>query len=229
MKKILFLSFLIAIVSTESYSAPVNNTENNFNWYVTGRAELSLMNWTNKYSSDFPGADQGFNEDKYSFEPLFGANLAVGARFYDVWRTDLEIGYLGKYEDKDNSTEFSFAVPYILVNGYYDFYQGFYAGLGVGTAITIKTMDYEDFISGGRTKTSVYPMGAFMLGYSKNMGDNLFLDLRYRLSGFYAGSQTRYIQYINESEPNVVRDAFVENKIGFVLDNSFSIGLRYEF
>ena len=201
-------------------------------WYVGGRAELSFLNWTNKYSSDYSGTVEEYNSDKYSFEQMFGGNLSAGYRFLYFWRAELEAGILGQFTDKDNSTEFGLTVPYVMLNGYYDFTNNFYVGAGLGAAMPIKTLDYDNFIAGDRSKMSVSPMAGLMFGYAKELDDNLVLDIRYRLSGFYGGSQTRYFQEGTEVSPGVwedVRDVYVENKIGLVLDNSISIGLRYEF
>ena len=198
-------------------------------WYVGGRAELSFLNWTNKYSSDYPGTVEEYNSDKYSFEPVIGGNLSAGYRFLYFWRAELEAGILGQYTDTDNNVEFGLTVPYVMLNGYYDFANNFYVGAGLGAAMPIKRMDYENFIAGDRNKMSVSPMAGLMFGYAKELDYNLVLDIRYRLSGFYGGSQTRHFQYDTEDAPEVWKDAYVENKIGLVLDNSISIGLRYEF
>ena len=217
-------------VGTDAYKVTYDYTDKaKSGWYVGGRAELSFLNWTNKYSSDYPGAVEEYNSDKYSFEPVIGGNLSAGYRFLYFWRAELEAGVLGQYTDKDNSTEFSLTVPYVMLNGYYDFANNFYVGAGLGAAMPIKRMDYENFIAGDRNKMSVSPMAGLMFGFAKELDYNLVLDIRYRLSGFYGGSQTRHFQYDTEDAPEVWKDAYVENKIGLVLDNSISIGLRYEF
>ena len=217
-------------VGTDAYKVTYDYTDKaKAGWYVGGRAELSFLNWTNKYSSDYPGAVEEYNSDKYSFEPVIGGNLSAGYRFMYFWRAELEAGVLGQFTDKDNSTEFSLTVPYVMLNGYYDFANNFYVGAGLGAAMPIKRMDYENFIAGDRNKMSVSPMAGLMFGYAKELDYNLVLDIRYRLSGFYGGNQTRHFQYDTEDAPGVWKDAYVENKIGLVLDNSISIGLRYEF
>ncbi len=192
-------------------------------WYVGGRAELSLLNWTNKYDTDWPGAVGAFEEDKYSFEPVFGGSLFAGKRFAYFWRAELEAGYLGYFEDKDNIAEFSLSIPYMTANIYYDFINNLYVGAGVGVALPMTTLDGSFFKYEKRQDIAVAPMVALMLGYSYELDDNLVLDLRYRLSGM-TGITHRVDM---EEYSGTVR--YFENKIDFILDNSFSIGLRYEF
>ncbi len=197
-------------------------------WYVTGRAELSFLNWKNNYSSDYPLIEEEFNSDEYSFEPVFGGSLSIGRTFNYFWRAELEAGYIGQYTDKDAGFEFSMSVPYVMLNGYYDFINGIYVGVGVGAAMPITKLDGEVFISGDRTETGFSPMGSVMLGYTYKLDDNLVLDLRYRLSGFNGTDQIRNFQYVNDGDTTIY-EAYLENDIGFVLDNSISLGIRYEF
>lgn len=217
-------------VGTNGYKVTYDYTDKaKLGWYVGAHADLNFMSWTNKYNSDYPGINSDYDSDKYLLEPVFGGNISGGFRFKYFWRAELEAGYISQYTDKDNAVEFNLTVPYLMLNGYYDFTNNVYVGAGIGAAIPIKQIDYENFIGGERTKTSVSPMLGIMLGYSKPLDQNLVLDIRYRLSGFYGGSQTRHFEYDTEDAPGVWQEAYVENKIGLVLDNSISIGLRYEF
>ena len=59
-----------------------------------------------------------------------------------------------------------------------------------------------------------------MLGWSHKLDENLVMDLRYRLAGFSGTEHTRVFE---------MDGVAFTNDIGFVLDNSFSIGVRYEF
>lgn len=191
-------------------------------WYVGARAELSFLNWKNKYSSDMPGANEAFNSDKYSFEPVFGGALSVGYHFDYFWRGELEGGYLGRFSDTDNGFDFKLSVPYLMANGYYDFTNGLYVGAGLGVAMPTTTLDWANFESGDREKNGFSPMAGVMLGWSTQLDDNLVFDLRYRLAGFNGTKQTR-------SFPDGNTMYSLQNKIGLILDNSISFGLRYEF
>lgn len=196
-------------------------------WYVAARAELSFLNWKNEYSSSDPKIP-GFS-DKYSFKPVFGGSLAAGHTFGYFWRGEVEGGYMGYFDDKGDGAEFSLSVPYLMVNGYYDFTTGFYLGAGLGAAAPITKMDAYvvhnntgavlKMQGGDRTKTSVSPMAGLMAGYSHKLDDSLVLDLRYRLAMLSGGKHSRDLNNGYD----------FENKIGLILDNSISLGIRYEF
>ena len=62
-------------------------------------------------------------------------------------------------------------------------------------------------------------MGALMAGWSHHLDYNLVLDLRYRLAMFGGV----------EHERTLNNDYKFKNDIGMILDNSISVGLRYEF
>ena len=86
-------------------------------------------------------------------------------------------------------------------------------------------MDFAGFESGDRTERDVSLMGALMLGYTYELDYNLVLDLRYRLAGFNGTKQTRAF---NETYVGLA-GYDLEVDTGLILDNSFSIGIRYEF
>lgn len=198
-------------------------------WYMTARAEISFLNWKNKYSSDLlaVGADLSSNSDSYSFEPVFGGSLAAGRHFGYFWRGEVEAGYIGHFEDKDNVAEFSLQIPYVSANGYYDFLNGVYVGGGLGIAAPMTTLDIKgaNIWSDGtsRSKTSIAPMANIAVGYSTKLDDNLILDLRYRLAGM---TGTKHSIGIKDNTPTYGN---FENKIDMIWDNSISVGVRYEF
>ena len=192
-------------------------------WYGAVRAELSFLNWKNKYyvEGDYLG------DDKYSFEPLFAADLAFGKRINYFWRAEVEAGYITEFSDSDEGFEVKMSTPYIMANGYYDFDNGLYLGAGVGIAAPRTELIDDAFVSGNNPKWHVSPMLGLMAGYSYKLDDNIVLDLRYRLGGFYGGEQER--QWNSTVIPSELADKHLKNKMGLVLDNSISIGIRYEF
>lgn len=194
-------------------------------WYVGARAELGFWNWENKYSADddLTGLDNNYNSDKYSFEPVFGGSIFGGTRFAYFWRAELEAGYLGYFKDKDAAAEFTMQIPYVMLNGYYDFTNGLYLGAGVGVAMPITTIDMIWADGSDRTEYGVAPMAGVMLGYSYELDDNLVLDLRYRLAGM-TGVDQKIDMVDTDGAPH-----WFQNDIDFILDNSVSIGIRYEF
>ena len=193
-------------------------------WYATARAGISFLNWTNKYSFTDPA--QSKQEEDFSFEPVFDGSISVGRHFSYFWRGELELGYMGQYSDSGDGLDFDLSAPYLMANGYYDFTNGLYLGAGLGLAMPITHIDgasaYFVVTGGDRDKTSVSPMAGIMAGWTTKLDDNLVLDVRYRLAGF--GGSKQKINYVNSD------DSFTaENKIGLILDNSISVGLRYEF
>lgn len=193
-------------------------------WYGSVRAELNFLNWKNKYSTTGSPADLDSDHDDYSFEPVFGANIAFGKRINYFWRAEVEAGYITEFTDKDTGAEFSLSLPYMMANGYYDFSNGFYLGAGLGVALPTTTVDAAYFTdSGNRKHVGVSPMVGLMAGYSHKLDDNLVLDLRYRLAGAYGSEQKR--EYLDAYS---VKQTF-KNEIGLILDNSISLGIRYEF
>lgn len=234
MKKIVSLAVLVALTATAANAAPSHITRNvkggydvtydykdkaKTGWYVGARASLSLMNWENEYSSNDPLADNAHNNDEYSFESVYGGNFFVGHTFEYFWRAELEAGLIGQFEDKDDGFEFKMTVPYLMANGYYDFANGLYVGAGLGVAMPKTELDGAAFVSGGRSERTVSPMGALMVGWTKSLDYNLTLDLRYRLAAFGG----------TEHERTLDNGYDFKNEIGLILDNSISLGIRYEF
>lgn len=193
-------------------------------WYGALRAELNFLSWKNEYSTTGAPADLGADHDDYSFKPVFGASIAFGKHINYFWRAEVEAGYITEFTDKDNGAEFSLSLPYIMANGYYDFANGIYLGAGLGVALPTTTLDANFFTdSGNRKHVGVSPMLGLMAGYSHKLDDNLVLDLRYRLAGAYGSEQER--KYLDALS---VKQTF-KNEIGLILDNSISLGIRYEF
>lgn len=193
-------------------------------WYVGGHLSLNMMNWENEYSTDAPDAKaNGLTDDSYN-EFLFGGGVSVGYSFDAFWRAEFEGGLLGQFEDEESGTTFKMTVPYAMVNGYYDFLNGLYVGAGAGIALPKTELQGRDFVGGDNEERAVSPIVGVMLGYSHKLDYNLTLDVRYRLAGFMGTEHERVFNYIVD-----FKDYDIKNKIGLVLDNSISIGLRYNF
>jgi len=193
-------------------------------WYATARAELSLLNFKNKYSSASGfNADENHSSDKYSFEPVFGGSLAAGKKINYFWRAELEAGYLGFFEDEDEAAKFSISMPYIMANGYYDFTNGLYVGAGVGASIATYKLSGDYFLGYDKDKTTFAPMAGLMFGWTHQLDDNLVVDLRYRLAGMTGAELKLHFQDTDNET------YWFKSKTGWILDNSFSLGIRYEF
>ena len=199
------------------------------NWYVGGRVGLHLMSWKNKYKGSPSNYkfDNDENHDDYTFEPVFGGNIFAGYRFTPNWRGDVEFGYMTQFSDSDNGFTFKLQTPYITANAYYDFESGIYLGAGVGMAFPRGTLDWEYFEKDSASETKLSFMGALMAGYSYNLSESVALDFRYRLAGFTGPKWTRTVTPEGTARYNGL--TALQTKVGFVIDNSLSLGLRYEF
>ena len=201
------------------------------NWYIGGRVALHLLSWTNKYHGTPSNYkfDNSENHDDYVFEPVFGGNIFAGYRFTPNWRGDVEVGYLTQFSDSDNGFTFKLQTPYVTANAYYDFDSGFYLGAGVGMAFPRATMDFANFEKDNASETKLSFTGALMAGYSYYMTESLALDFRYRLAGFVGPKWTRNVVAGTVMDENGTELESLQTKVGFVIDNSLSLGLRYEF
>ncbi len=190
-------------------------------WYGGIRGELSFLNWKNEYSAS--DVDVDGRSDKYSMEPVFGGSLSFGHMFNENWRGEVEAGMIGRFTDSGYGADFELTIPYMSLNVMYDFtepqVQGLYVGGGLGFALP-----KLDFDTGAINiqERAVSPMFALMVGYSYEMSENVSLDLRYRLSALFGpdGKENNVNDFIGE---------YFEVDTGFILDNSISLGLRYEF
>lgn len=192
------------------------------NWYIGARAELSFLSWKNKYDTTQPDPVVKFDNDKYSFEPVMGADFDLGYRFNRVWRAELELGYTGVFSDSDDQFEFKLTVPYLMLNGYANVFEGLYLGLGVGVALPYTRI--EGWFDTDSSDISVSPMLAAMIGYSFDITERFALDLRYRFAAMWGDEQKLY-WYDTDDGANYE----FSNKIGTIIDNSISFGVRYMF
>lgn len=244
MKKLVYLSIFMGLVTLPAFAAVRNATPSHITkdskggydvtysykdkaktgWYVTGRAELSMLNFKNKYSTSTEfAADESHSDDKYSFEPVFGGSFAAGKKIKYFWRAELEAGYLGFFEDEDAVAKFSISMPYLMAAGYYDFTNGLYVGAGVGATIANYKISGDYFSGYDKEKTTFSPMGALMFGWTHELDDNLVVDLRYRLAGMTGAELKLHFQDLDDNT------YCFKSKTGMILDNSVSLGIRYEF
>lgn len=236
MKKIVSLAVLAALTTTVANAAPsyikrdahggygvtYDYTDKAKNgWYVGGHVALNLMSWENEYSTDWAAINAQYNSDKYS-EVVFGGDIFFGKTFKYFWRAELEAGLLGQFEDKDNIASFELTIPYLMANGYYDFVNGFYVGAGLGIAVPTTALDGSVYVDGDRKSSIVSPMLGIMVGYSHELDYNLTLDVRYRLAGLMGPDHERIMT-------DGIDSYTFKNEIGLILDNSLSIGIRYNF
>ena len=192
--------------------------------YITGRIDLSFLTFKNKYSSNFAGTNPEYDSDTYSFRPVLGGDIAVGYYFDPSWRGDIEFGYIGRFVDSDDRYSYKLSVPYLMANVYYDFDCGLYVGGGIGGAIPTISFDLASLDNGSnRTGNTFGFIGGFDLGYAYRFDNNLLFDLRYRLAGISGVEHSRNFVAADSKTYYVIVDT------GFIIDNSISLGIRYEF
>lgn len=212
-----------APIAYEPEPVRVREPHTRSNWYLGGRVGADMLTWKNKYkatpASAIVGADA--DHDNYTFEPVFGGDLFLGYHFTPAVRGDIELGYISEFSDTDNGFTFRMSTFYGTFNAYYDFINHFYLGAGIGFAFPRLDLEWEYF-NNARTESDLSMMFALMGGYTYDLSEKLVLDLRYRLSGHWGSSFT---QAVSGYGPLTA----IETSVGFVLDNQFTIGLRYEF
>ena len=198
--------------------------------YVGMNLDINLLNWRNEYKALPVAYNEAFNHDDYRFKPLIGGHIVAGYRFNPGWRMDIEGGFTSEFEDSDNGLSFKLSVPYVTANVYHDFTNGLYLGIGGGAAFPTISMEWEHFTSSNSSKTATSPMGAAMIGYAYYLSENLILDVRYRFAGFKGPKLTRGVAgwSIAVGDQEIPLES-VETSVGFMMDNSISIGLKYEF
>ncbi len=238
MKKIVSALVLVGLTATAANAAPSYITHDRANgytvmydytdkaktgWYVAGRAGASFLTWKNNYATDYVNANDAYSTDKFSMEPVFGASLAGGYNVGYFTRLELEAGYMGRFEDKDDVSEFTMEIPYLAAGLYYDFISGFYVGASLGVAMPHTTVDLFGWADGAkRSENAFAAMGGLMFGYTHKLDYNLVLDLRYRLAAVTGLEHEITFQDNTNSY-------YFKNDINVITDNSFNIGLRYEF
>lgn len=213
--------------TTEPETTYVNTNDSAF--YIGARLDLNLLNFKTKYFATPTGAiaDPSADHDDYRFEPVFGGNAFFGRNFSKSWRGDLELGYITKFTDSDEGITLGLSAPYFMGNVYYTFDGGVYLGAGVGIAMPRVSMDWSYFSAGDSSETKLSFMGAGMLGYNYRLSENVVLDLRYRLAAFDGPSLKREVEGYTPVGLEPLEK--LETDVKTVWDNSFSIGVRYEF
>lgn len=190
-------------------------------WYMGGRLDLNLLSWENDYLTNAP--DAGLLSDESFTELLFGGNIFVGHTFEYFWRAEVEAGFVSQFEAEESGTSFKLTIPYLMVNGYYDFANGLYVGAGLGVAMPKTRLQGAYFDGGDSSERSISPMFGLMGGWSYHLDYNLLLDLRYRLAMLWGPKHERAFEHLDGNTYDI------SNDIGMIWDNSISIGLRYEF
>ncbi len=200
----------------------VSNSNTSKDMYVAANIMASFWSWTNEYKSDYTGDMLVFSKDEYSFENVFGGSVALGMYFTPKIRGDVELGITTEFSDKEDLAKYTMSAPYLSANVYYDFEHGFYVGGGLGLARPTTTIGGALFAGNTVEKSSITPKFSAMVGYSTNVADDIYVDLRYRLSGFNGTKMSQYFVYETEQGNLQVEGSFI-------MENTVSAGIRYKF
>ena len=190
--------------------------------YMGIRGSVSFLDWKNEYKDE----SGKLGSDDFNFKSMIGMNIFIGYQGLDKWRGDIEFGYIGRYSENEMeykdavSTKYDFDLEtfYLVLNGYYEFNNGLYAGLGAGMAAVNTSID-ANWLS-KTSETNISPMGAIMLGWSYKMDDKVSFDLRYRFAVFDGGD-------LKINIPGST--TYLKTDFGLITDNSLSAGVRYSF
>ena len=202
-------------------------------WYIGANVMMNMWSWKNKYDSNYAGVDIAFESDIYSFERVLGGSLAVGNIFDGGWRAELEVGMTSEFKDESEFATYTMAVPYLVANVYHDFDVGLYIGAGLGVARPETKMDLDLREAGAElskfAEQSWTPKASIMFGYMWSFNDRFGVDFKYRLSGFKGNKMFGTFLW-NQDTSNPVLEAYdlhIDND--FVVENTFSAGVRYKF
>jgi opacity protein-like surface antigen len=162
-----------------------------------------------------------------------GFAVSAGWHYDSDWRFEFEGGYTGKYSNQADDVAFAMWAPYLTFNALYNTpektWGSFYVGPGLGIAFPTTKVSAGDmnvhFLEGEEVKREFSPILALLAGYQYSFTERFVLDLGYKLSTFSGTDHSRDFQLTGTP----VQIHTFTNKTGWVLDNAFSIGVRYYF
>jgi len=205
-------------------------------WYIGAKFIQNFAFFKETRFTDGIFTGTGYDTQRHSAAPQMGGAFFAGRKFYEDWRAEFELGYLGKYSDFGKGVEFSLRTPYAHLGVNYNTTESswgwLYAGLGLGAAFPRTTISDNIglFLAGGKDETRISPLGAIMLGWRIHFVDTWFFDLGYKFMGYQGTKHTR--QYICSPTsvlcvPGTVHD-FTDD-LGFISNHSITLGIAKEF
>ncbi len=218
----------------QTQDQPLNQAEKTDNsWqdvgmYVAANLGANMWSWKNTYESNYAGVDLSQSQDKYSFENVWGASLALGMGFDENLRGDIELGITSKFEDSDDIAEYTLQSQYIMANVYRDFESGFYLGVGLGAAKVTAGLGGALFDSKKQEESITSIKVGLSAGYATKIADNMFVDFRYRLSGLKSAEISNSSFLWDDVEGDYVSYS-LRIKSDLLVENALSVGLRFYF
>ena len=207
-------------------------------WYAAVKYVHTLATFTSKHYTDGIYCVGGaWCVDKFNMVPMFGFSLSAGTVYSDDWRFELEAGYTGQYSDSDEDVRFGISAPYMTINALYNFggakNSGFYFGPGLGFAFSTTEVTGGNtivhFLHNDSRKTEFSPMFAALAGFQWKFSEQFALDLGYKFYTFSGTEHSRDFQLWIPGSPPTIENHKFTNKTSWLMNNAFSIGLRYYF
>ena len=199
-------------------------------WYLAANVMMNMWSWENEYKSNYDGVNLAFEDDKYSFKRVLSGSVALGTMFDKELRGDIEFGLSKQFKDENEFATYTMSAPYIMANFYRDFESGLYFGAGVGVARPEAKLELRLPAGVSRSAKKAWtPRVSAMLGYALGFGDNMYLDLKYRLTGFKGTKMSGTFLWDQDETDEYIEVYSLNVEAGLVVENTLSVGLRYRF
>ncbi len=156
--------------------------QNSFYIGVNGAFNMASFKNTYSFASD-PSVSES---DNFLFETQMGFGVSAGYQFAPQWRTELDYGYSGKFEDQDSYADFTISSQYLMANILYTIVSwdttNFYGGIGLGAVLIKSQMSGLVFMPDGNDTQSKTTFGGQMiLGIEEFLTQNFAIGAEYRL------------------------------------------------
>ncbi|MBO4672255.1 MAG: outer membrane beta-barrel protein [Alphaproteobacteria bacterium] len=196
--------------------------------YVAANLIANMWSWKNTYDSNYGGVDLSQSQDKYSFENVWAGSVALGMKFDENLRGDIELGITREFEDSDEVAKYTLSEQYAMANVYRDFDSGFYLGAGLGVAKVTAGLGGALFGSETLEESVTSIKVGLSAGYAMSIADNMFIDFRYRLSGLKNADISNSSFLWDETEGDYLLYS-LHIKSDYLVENAFSVGIRFNF
>ena len=202
--------------AASAFAPPQNN------WYVGVSGALNMASW------EMENSGYGNTEsDRVSMEPMIGFGVSVGRTLPQNWRVELAVGTFGEYSDSNANVTFNHSAHYAMMNVVRSSEQtewgALYIGFGAGAVVSNTQMSYGGGPYDAATDGGVSPVGAVMFGWEKHLARNTVLNIGYRFAAYQGPNGTLGGIMTNTGVWNGAWD------MGFVMNNSLEMGLRFLF
>ena len=218
-----FIAGLVAVVAVSVTSAAhANRDYRTTGFYAGAQFGLNLANF--KLDHYFESNPSLTTQDSYSFAPQLGLEFIAGYQFAPRWRTELNYGYVSKFEDSDSAAIFAITSQHLMANVLFTMAQlnttSIYTGVGAGATLLQSSISGLIFTDDGhRDQTKATYIGQFILGVEEAVTKNFSVGLSYAFR--YSGGATHKREYFDG-------DILVTD-ISAIMTHNISAGVRIKF